>query len=70
MVVFGVLRSSEWGWIPPKPDGPVLVGVSLTIWLILAGLLVVWAFFALGEPRLDARRGEPLVDPRCSRTGS
>ena len=22
LLVFGVLRSSEWGWIQPKPDGP------------------------------------------------
>ena len=22
MLVFGVLRSSEWGWIQPKPEGP------------------------------------------------
>ena len=26
VAVFGVLRSSEWGWVTPKPDGPVVVG--------------------------------------------
>ena len=24
LLVFGVLRSSEWGWIQPKPDGAVV----------------------------------------------
>lgn len=28
MIVFGVLRSSEWGWVQAKPDGPQLVGLS------------------------------------------
>ena len=27
MIVFGVLRSSEWGWIQPKADGPDVGGV-------------------------------------------
>ena len=26
LLVFGVLRSGEWGWIQPKPDGPVVGG--------------------------------------------
>ena len=26
MIVFGVLRSSEWGWVQAKPGGPQLVG--------------------------------------------
>src|SRR5204863_1956722 len=37
MLVFGVLRSSEWGWIEPKGDGPSWAGLSPTLWLILAG---------------------------------
>ena len=38
-VVFGVLRSGEWGWILPKADGPSWAGLSPTVWLVLAGLL-------------------------------
>ncbi len=26
LLVFGVLRSGEWGWIQPKPDAPVVGG--------------------------------------------
>jgi MFS family permease len=29
--VYGVLRSSEWGWVSPKPDAPTVNGVSLSI---------------------------------------
>ncbi|AQA20704.1 transmembrane secretion effector family protein [Rhodococcus sp. MTM3W5.2] len=63
MLVFGVLRSSEWGWIRPTPDGVQLMGVSATLWLILAGLLVVYVFL-LWETRLSKAGAEPLLDPR------
>jgi MFS family permease len=62
LTVFGVLRSSEWGWIQPKPDGPELLGVSPTVWLILGGLFVVWLFLEW-ERRLEKRGAEPLVRP-------
>ena len=60
--VYGVLRSSEWGWFRPKPDAPSWLGVSLTVWLMFAGLLLIWLFLRW-EARLVERRGEPLVDP-------
>src|SRR3954447_26604057 len=60
LAVFGVLRSSEWGWVTPKSDGPSWVGMSPTIWLVLAGLLIVWLFLEW-ESRLQARGREPLV---------
>jgi EmrB/QacA subfamily drug resistance transporter len=62
MIVFGVLRSSEWGWIQPTPDGPEWAGLSPTVWLVLAGLFVVWLFFRW-QARVEARGGEPLVRP-------
>jgi MFS family permease len=62
LVVFGVLRSSEWGWINPKPGGTSWAGVSPTVWLILGGILVLW-LFSRWEARLQARGGEPLVRP-------
>jgi MFS family permease len=62
LAVFGVLRSSEWGWVMPKPDGPTVLGVSPVVWLILGGLLVVWLFLGW-ERRLEARGAEPLVRP-------
>jgi EmrB/QacA subfamily drug resistance transporter len=60
VAIFGVLRSSEWGWVMPKPDGPSFVGVSPTIVLILGGGLVLW-LFVLWEARVTTRGGEPLV---------
>ena len=60
LLVFGVLRTSEWGWIQPKPDGPSWAGLSPSVWLCLAGLFVIWLFFRW-EERVEARGGEPLV---------
>src|SRR5215216_3375095 len=62
LAVFGVLRSSVWGWVAPKPDAPELFGLSGTLWLILGGLFVIWMFFEW-ESRLEERGAEPLVRP-------
>ncbi|MFI8349861.1 MFS transporter [Streptomyces sp. NPDC085596] len=62
LFVYGVLRSDEWGWFQPKPGAPSGLGVSLVVWLMLAGLLLVWLFLRW-EARMVERRGEPLVDP-------
>lgn len=62
MAVFGVLRSSEWGWVVPKPGGPEILGISPTFWLIAAGMAVVWLFFQW-QHRLIRTGKEPLVDP-------
>ena len=66
LLVFGVLRSGEWGWIQPKADAPSWAGLSPTVWLVLAGLFVLWVFF-WWEARLDARGREPLVRPAMLR---
>ncbi|MFB7418357.1 MFS transporter [Streptomyces sp. NPDC056121] len=60
--VYGVLRSDEWGWFQPKPGAPSWLGISLVVWLALAGLLLIWIFLRW-EARLVKRRKEPLVDP-------
>ena len=62
MVVFGVLRSGEWGWVFPNSNAPSLAGVSLTLWLILGGMAVIWLFF-LWEEHVIAAGREPLVNP-------
>ena len=68
LVVFGVLRSSEWGWVIAKPGSPTVMGASLTLWFIACGLLVVWGFLRW-ETRLEARAAvdpdalQPLVRP-------
>jgi MFS family permease len=60
LAVFGVLRSSVWGWVAPKPDAPELFGISAVVWLILGGLFLLWLFFEW-ESRLERRGEEPLV---------
>ncbi|MGW7101547.1 MFS transporter [Streptomyces sp. NPDC054838] len=60
--VYGVLRSDEWGWFQPKPGTPSWLGISLTTWLMLAGLLLLWLFLRW-EARVVGRSGDPLVDP-------
>jgi Na+/melibiose symporter-like transporter len=62
LIVFGVLRSGEWGWIQPKTGGPSWASLSPTIWLILAGLFVIW-LFSRWEVRRQERGEEPLVRP-------
>jgi EmrB/QacA subfamily drug resistance transporter len=62
LFVFGVLRSAEWGWIRPKPDGPSWAHLSPTIWLMLAGLFVIWVFFRW-QARLEKQGREPLIRP-------
>ena len=65
-VVFGVLRSSEWGWVLPK-EAPSLLGLSLTFGFIVGGLIVVWIFLVGGR----ASRARPgaagrAVDARAT----
>jgi EmrB/QacA subfamily drug resistance transporter len=60
LAVFGVLRSSLWGWVLPKPGGPAILGLSPTIVLIFLGLFVLW-LFGTWEHRVEARGDEPLV---------
>ncbi|MFI8261245.1 MULTISPECIES: MFS transporter [unclassified Streptomyces] len=62
LFVFGVLRTSEWGWFRPKAGAPAWFGLSPVVWLLLAGVFLVWLFFRW-EARLVARGAEPLVDP-------
>ena len=60
LMVFGVLRSSEWGWIQPKDGGPSWAGLSPTVWLVLGGFFVIWVFFRW-QARRASQGSEPLV---------
>jgi MFS family permease len=68
LFVFGVLRSSEWGWVIAKPGSPTVLGGALTVWFMAGGLLVVYGFLRW-EGRLEAARAvnpdglQPLVRP-------
>ncbi|HVD69101.1 MAG TPA: MFS transporter, partial [Actinomycetota bacterium] len=66
LAVFGVLRSGEWGWVLTRAGGPSWLGLSPTIWLVLAGMVVLRLFFAW-ENRMVAAGREPLLRPAMLR---
>lgn len=64
LAVFGILRSSQWGWIAPSSSAPFTVlGLSPVIWLISAGLVLL-GLFARHEQRMIDAGKEPLLDTR------
>jgi MFS family permease len=64
LAVFGVLRSSQWGWLMPKAAAPVApLGLSPVFWLILIGVVLL-GLFARREEAVLAAGGEPLLDMR------
>jgi EmrB/QacA subfamily drug resistance transporter len=62
LFVLGVLKSSSWGWVVPKPDGASFLGLSPTIWFMMAGLFLLWLFFRY-QRRLERGGKEPLIAP-------
>jgi MFS family permease len=62
LIVFGVLRAGEWGFVQPKQGAPEWIGLSPSIWLMLGGGVVVWLFIGW-ENRRIAHGDEPLVNP-------
>jgi MFS family permease len=61
LAVFGVLRSGDWGWVHPKPGAPEIWGISLTLWMIIGGLLIV-RLFIWWESWMTSIGREPLID--------
>jgi MFS family permease len=67
LVVFGMLQSKTWGWVIPlqSPEiGGVEIaplGISLSLWLMLTGAALLWAFIAR-QRQLTATGRAPLVD--------
>jgi MFS family permease len=65
-VVFGMLQSKTWGWIvplhSPEINGVEIapLGISLTAWLIVAGLVLLALFFRRQRRLVETGR-EPLV---------
>jgi EmrB/QacA subfamily drug resistance transporter len=62
LVVLGVLMSSTWGWFLPKEGANSFLGLSLTIWFIIAGLFLLWLFLRW-QQRLERTGKEPLIAP-------
>ncbi len=63
LVVVGVLQSGTWGWVQPVQSPITPFGFALTPFVIGAGLLVLWAFFAW-ERHVAAAGRVPLLDVR------
>jgi MFS family permease len=62
LVVFGILRSSGWGFVQPKDGAPTWLGLSPVIWLVLAGGVVLRLFMWWESHRL-AKGKAVLLDP-------
>ncbi len=64
LAVFGILRSSQWGWIAPSPSAPLtILGLSPVFWLISGGVILL-GIFARHERTMIAAQKEPLLDIR------
>jgi EmrB/QacA subfamily drug resistance transporter len=60
VIVLGVLQSSTWGWVKPK-DSPVEpFGLSLTLFAITFGAVLLWSFIQWEQHR-EATGKDPLV---------
>jgi EmrB/QacA subfamily drug resistance transporter len=62
LIIFAVLRSSEWGWILPAEDAPSVIRMSLVVWFVLAGLSLI-LLFMWHVRRREAAGVDPLVTP-------
>ncbi len=60
VLVYGVLQSSTWGWVKPKNSPITIFGFSLTLFVIAAGGVLIWAFVTWQRHRESIDR-DPLV---------
>lgn len=60
LVVFGMLQSSTWGWVLPKNSPIAPLGFSLTVFVVLAGALLLWGFVAWQGHR-ERSGADPLI---------
>ncbi len=60
MVVFGFLQANTWGWIEPKNSPIEPLGYSVTPFVIIGGLVVMWVFARWQALRMS-RSQDPLV---------
>jgi EmrB/QacA subfamily drug resistance transporter len=60
LVVFAILQASTWGWISPVESPIEPFGLSLTPFMIGAGVAILWLFRAWSQRREDAGL-DPLV---------
>ena len=61
LIVFGILRAGAWGIVTPKSGAPTVFGLSLVVWLLLGGGVVLRLFLTWTTHR-TSKGLEPLVD--------
>jgi MFS family permease len=74
LIVFGILKSSTWGWI--LPTGALTIngteitplGLSMVPYMIVSGAFILGAFLRW-EAKVVRDGGDPLLDPRVLRIG-
>jgi MFS family permease len=66
LVVFGILRGGEWGFVLPKPGTSAWLGLSPVVWLVLGGGLVLRVFLGWERQR-NADHRPALIDPAMLR---
>ena len=62
LIVYGILRAGEWGFVLPKASAPTWVGLSPVFWLVIAGGAVLLGFLSW-ERRRTQRDEAVLIDP-------
>ena len=60
LIVLGTLQASTWGWLVPRASPVEPFGFSLTVFVVAAGGLLMWAFVAWQRYR-EASGSDPLV---------
>ena len=58
--VYGVLESSTWGWIEPKNSPITIFGFPITLFVLTAGCILLWAFVTWQRHR-EATNRDPLI---------
>ncbi len=65
-LVYGMLQSSQWGWIEPRNTPSIAghdiapFGISIVAYLILLGIIIL-RWFYLRQQRLEATKKDPLL---------
>jgi len=60
------LMSGSWGWVHAKPGAPEVFGTSPVLWLVLAGILLLFCLMVWETHRVTNAQ-EPLVRPSMLR---
>jgi EmrB/QacA subfamily drug resistance transporter len=60
LVVLGVLQSSTWGWLKPRNAPFDILGFAPTLFVIAAGVVLLYAFVAWQRHRENTQR-DPLI---------